>query len=438
MKNGFLIPEIINPDDFICVTFEIPNDPMYRQAVRGHIWELARWFNWEQTVSGDTRASEVATLFRTTLLDTLEITENCGGSSMGQQEIDDICEGVLCALVKAGAMLNLASIPDNIEDDIIIGKSEDESGFKTTIKNTSESAPTPDIDAPLEEILFGQAMAVGEGFRNIVGEIILRRTTQARTAQNVADILRRTYFLAPVVDAVDALADAFGTPYTNATDTVTPAVIPESIARIVYCNGANRQSLNQYAQDLADANGTDAQHISDWYFLLIENITDEQIEAWYEAGVNTPRNGYNSTQCYRLPSFTAAYSTHVSASNHQAIVPEAQELFGLARRFRVAVTGLLTDATGAKYDGYTYYPVGASPVAKKLAVVTADASNSSPLQNFRDVDSLTQSGANSYVAYYTMNAVNRKIYYMTFDDSISLVEPIMGELTVNVQDLGAI
>ena len=77
-------------------------------------------------------------------------------------------------------------------------------------------------------------MGVGRGFRDLVGDIILRKITQNRTAQNVADLLRGFFYFRGLVDGVDMLASAFGTPLDNANDVVNPVVNAESIANIVY------------------------------------------------------------------------------------------------------------------------------------------------------------------------------------------------------------
>lgn len=77
LKRGFELPSVINPGNTVCVQFQIPNAPEYRRAVLGHVQELGKWYVWEKTTLGDTRASEAAQIFRDLFLETLEIKPEC-------------------------------------------------------------------------------------------------------------------------------------------------------------------------------------------------------------------------------------------------------------------------------------------------------------------------------------------------------------------------
>lgn len=81
-KSGFLLPDNLTGDGSLCVQFRIPNAAEYVQAVKGHIYELAKWWSWERSFqTGDTRATEAATIFRTYILETLTFSEECGEMS---------------------------------------------------------------------------------------------------------------------------------------------------------------------------------------------------------------------------------------------------------------------------------------------------------------------------------------------------------------------
>lgn len=45
---GYLIPEIINPPERICVMLRIPNDPEHLQVFWGHLSMLGKWYEWER------------------------------------------------------------------------------------------------------------------------------------------------------------------------------------------------------------------------------------------------------------------------------------------------------------------------------------------------------------------------------------------------------
>lgn len=81
-KRGFELPDVINPGDTVCVQFRIPNAPEYRRAVLGWVHELGKWYLWEKTAPGDTRAKEAAQLFRLLLLTSMQIADECGSTEM--------------------------------------------------------------------------------------------------------------------------------------------------------------------------------------------------------------------------------------------------------------------------------------------------------------------------------------------------------------------
>lgn len=96
---GFLLPETINPNQVVCVRFDIPDTVEYRNAVRGHIYELAKWWLWERSgLPGDTRARDAAELFRVLIESTLsfggcegmpfELRQNPANPCLLEQSLD--------------------------------------------------------------------------------------------------------------------------------------------------------------------------------------------------------------------------------------------------------------------------------------------------------------------------------------------------------------
>ena len=95
-KSGWTIPDEIETEARVCVSFQIPDKPEYRQATLGTISRLQEWFNWEKSyVVGDTRASQVAHYLREILFQTLVIVDgDCQVNTMFQlrQNPSDPCE----------------------------------------------------------------------------------------------------------------------------------------------------------------------------------------------------------------------------------------------------------------------------------------------------------------------------------------------------------
>lgn len=78
-KSGYLLPpenEIETPER-ICVQFQMPNTEEYRIAVMGQVFELCKWWSWDKTEKGDTRASRASHMFRDTALETFQFIDDC-------------------------------------------------------------------------------------------------------------------------------------------------------------------------------------------------------------------------------------------------------------------------------------------------------------------------------------------------------------------------
>lgn len=241
--------------------------------------------------------------------------------------------------------------PSNFENGVDItaddGKLTSGTGIK--INNTGGSlGGKPVVDATQDEIVFGGAMGVGRGFRDLVGEIILRRQTQSRAAENVSSILRGFYQFKPIVDTVDLFANLLGSPFADATDQVTPAVIPQSVANIVYCNGASKASLYRYALEIEDTGGTDVAHIADWYRLLIDSLEDEQIDQWYQEGSTIPDARYVTSDChYRDPVTVTREAT--GANGTVDLQVSGYQTIG-NRIIRITASGKYTASSGEQLD----------------------------------------------------------------------------------------
>ncbi len=81
-KRGYILPEPVIPSQTACVQFIMPDAPEYRRALVGALYELAKWYVWEKTVLGDTRAKQAAELWRDLLVSSLSISATCGEEIM--------------------------------------------------------------------------------------------------------------------------------------------------------------------------------------------------------------------------------------------------------------------------------------------------------------------------------------------------------------------
>lgn len=74
--DGFPLPSPVTGYPLICVTLKIPDNDQYRRDFLGHIWQLGKWWMWEQSGEpGDTRARDAAQYWRGLLADHLVMGE---------------------------------------------------------------------------------------------------------------------------------------------------------------------------------------------------------------------------------------------------------------------------------------------------------------------------------------------------------------------------
>jgi hypothetical protein len=58
----YVLPDVIDPPDTICVTLRIPNNKFHIMAFRGAVWDLCNWWNWEKDDAHN--ATKVAQVWR--------------------------------------------------------------------------------------------------------------------------------------------------------------------------------------------------------------------------------------------------------------------------------------------------------------------------------------------------------------------------------------
>lgn len=79
-RAGYILPAQLTGHPLVCLQMQIPDVPEYRAAVRGALNELGKWWAWEKSGYGDTRATQAATYWRA-LLEALQIGD-CGVTTM--------------------------------------------------------------------------------------------------------------------------------------------------------------------------------------------------------------------------------------------------------------------------------------------------------------------------------------------------------------------
>lgn len=88
-QHGFLLPEQLTGHPMREFCIQIPDEPYYRQAFWGHLWQLGRWYTWEKSYeAGDTRAGEAAQYWRQIIFDNKQVFDAAAGC--GSMAVADI------------------------------------------------------------------------------------------------------------------------------------------------------------------------------------------------------------------------------------------------------------------------------------------------------------------------------------------------------------
>jgi hypothetical protein len=90
---GYRLPDVIDPEERICVTVRVPNDLMHLIAFWGALEELARWWNWERDAAK--RGREAAAVWRAVIDEARANTvygECSGGNVQVRQRPGEPCK----------------------------------------------------------------------------------------------------------------------------------------------------------------------------------------------------------------------------------------------------------------------------------------------------------------------------------------------------------
>lgn len=89
---GLPLPSPVNPGSTVCVMITIPNASEYRQALRGVLSDLGKWWNWSHTVGQSNEpALQAAELWRAAA-QTMVYTDECGLIPMSCEDVANCIE----------------------------------------------------------------------------------------------------------------------------------------------------------------------------------------------------------------------------------------------------------------------------------------------------------------------------------------------------------
>lgn len=332
--------------------------------------------------------------------------------------IQDICEGVICAIEKISQRILLAETPDNVRYNIDIDK---DTGAVTLQQLTSGKEPPPGSEA--EAIVFGGALNVEYGLNAVLTAISdgYNAVPQVPEATVVLQLSAR-------YDIDETLmTTAVGDYYTHAG---TFGVLDNwnGLSDYIYCRGLNKQAIGAFLADEKDVDWLqDALQIRD-------AITDEQYELWYTDGQASPSNGYLDAPCFTFPPETFVitpdnYDTAINGIWTQTLARDT------GHRWQFVVVGSLNRvADGRKIDLLYYEDSGGQFQSSGVAVLRNTASSTSvPFDGYPPYNS-----ASSYTLFVTAPNVSFQ-YPGGFIGFPAIADPendLTGQITITKYDLG--
>lgn len=336
--SGYPLPEIIRPEDTLSFCVTIPNDEAYRLAMFRQLHELGKWWNWKRDDDTQTQATESAMMWR----ETLTIDENCGGGfPVTPEEFYDA---------------NKRAIYDAINDvakQIVSGRTTNISvGADGTVSDPTITEPTEDLpennpSTPYDESAMGKSGGAS-GVRSGINQIWANLGAWYTASVPVANAQYRLKLIYILDDAgCDALVDAYYADRAAMAPYV--ASFATTLDGYLYCKGATKEIIAEWIYEVHTTN----QQAQAAY--IINALTDEQIAAWFNRGLDSPSTDYLAYSCVPIPDYSFTLTTYGTAFSDTHLLKKYH-------RYLVSVTGYFLDPDGDIQDAFWHKQVGQNEV----------------------------------------------------------------------------
>lgn len=333
---GYPIPETIDPQAGRCIVFQIPDSDEYQMIAIAQMSELGKWWKWKKTTPQDRYAAITAEVWRewfayAELGETVpcELLDPDGGIIVGT--IEDICEGVLCALSKAGTALAAginSGISVSVDDDgNIIVDTDGGGGATTAIAQERLNGSANQAYAGLIEYI--------QDFEDFFG---LFPASQA----NTVTFLTSKWFVDETL-VTQAVAD-----YYDHRELMNPQPPPpdDDLIEEFFCEGITKSTTAAYIIDVLT--------VDQLLLLSMTNaLLQDQYSIWQSDGADNPDGDYLGFDCYRRPTFTfdiAASTVAEEFPSKKFITLGLYNGISSQRNIKVTVSGKFTAPTGEEYD----------------------------------------------------------------------------------------
>lgn len=227
-------------------------------------------------------------------------------------------------------------------DGVLSGDIEIDRDGIATIKNNSKGV-TP-VDGTQQQLHYGASYNQAREFTSIFKTI-----DEQKANSFVDDIIKR--FVQTTLDAIEdvGLADLVGEYLTYKTSNPDIDIDVETLALKIFCGGF-RLGVLGYATQFY---GTSLQA----YSIILDmanKVSDDVLEDWYSSGYGTPRDGYQSAVCYRLPDAEVIFSPMADDVPIDFVGVSGYANLGGTRLIKISSTGYWSDEAGNRLDACYY------------------------------------------------------------------------------------
>lgn len=213
----------------------------------------------------------------------------CFGVGGGMATVEEICEGVSCAIEKAAVAI-IQGYKAGAINDVNIGYDG-----STTVTPPGQ-APDDTTTSSDEEERAGGATGVRNGYQTLVKQLDTF-ITQGLTAAVMAVYLEE-FFEFDDVATLEATIQI----YVNWRATPNAAyTIPSSMAEKVYCRGLNKQVLNTWAFNSTNAT------LDDFFIQMTNALSMNQFNYWFNQGKLVPSTDYVEYACTKFDTETIEF-----------------------------------------------------------------------------------------------------------------------------------
>lgn len=370
--------------------------------VLGAISELANVMAWQDTDNENDHAIQQ-------ILKLLS-EENC-------MSVQDICDGVICALEKSAARF-LSGQAGNVIGDIVINDDG------SIVIDDSDSGGVSDETLQSRN---GGTLAVASGFSRVMGDVQLWLYT------NGVGVATTKLYLQSKYDVDQTLIEQFVDDLIayQPTDTGTWYEPTDSdLEERLYCDSPTQATVAAWIIDTTvDPNKAELM------LQLNSAINPAQFELWYASGLNTPITEYLSYACYRRQPVTMVMSAaqYTASTNITPSVPQ-WSFSGDFRVIRITSTGKFLSGVDEKEADILYR-------VSETGIITYDPADWFLVHQPANNSLMPSVGIPEYNPsgnYQWTTIVNSNVANLLWRSSTVYLPDATGEITLLIEDMGSL